>query len=116
MNDMGSGQAVAARDPCLPYWTAAQHTTFGQQFWPCGPMDRPIHAASTQQRTVSGIDDRIRLATGDVASSDFPAGGAEDHVTALAMSYIRSITLENPEEFLLLLLFFPGVGLAGLFL
>ena len=47
-----------------------EHFTFGQEFRAGGTMNAAIYAATTQEGTVCGIDDRVNLHFCDVISYD----------------------------------------------
>ena len=42
-------------------WATTQCAAFLEQFRPCGPMDSPIYASTTQEGVVSGIYDSINF-------------------------------------------------------
>ena len=51
-------------------FASIEHFTFGQEFRAGGAMNAAIYAATTQERTVCGIDDRVNLHFCDVISYD----------------------------------------------
>ena len=71
MDNIPAGQAI--RFGCLGFagGTAAKRAALCQKFRSCGTMDRAVHTAAAQQRGVRSIDNRVRLAFGDVALDDF---------------------------------------------
>src|SRR3954451_17182623 len=73
VDDITRGKIVAAGDARLPRRASAECTTFGQQTWPCGSMDCPIHTAAPQERRIGGVDNGINGQCRDVAFDDLQA-------------------------------------------
>src|SRR5207249_565790 len=63
-------QAIAARQPCLARRTAAERAALGEQLGAGAAMDRTIDTATTEQRGIGSVDDRIDDQSGDVAEFD----------------------------------------------
>ena len=66
VDHIAAGEVVGSGDLRLTRLAAAQCAALLQQLRPCGAVDRPIHAAAAQQRTVGGVDDGIHLRFGNV--------------------------------------------------
>ena len=70
VNDVLCFQSVATGDLRLPDFTAREHAALLHESWPRGSMNRTIYTASSQERGVGSIDDRIHLKLNDVALPD----------------------------------------------
>src|SRR4051794_13684139 len=81
MDYMLRRQPVALCDLGVAGLTALERTAFRQKLRSCGPMDRAVHAAAAQQRTVGSVDDGVNAQARDVGDYDF-----EPRITALARS------------------------------
>lgn len=66
VNDMAGKQTITPGELGVTRLAAAQPAALLQQFRPCGPVNRAIHAAAAQQRRIRGVDDRARRQRGDV--------------------------------------------------
>src|SRR5204862_6742611 len=67
MNDMPGWQPIAAGEPCLSRWAAADLAALGEEFRAGGAVNRAIDPAAAEQRGIGGIDDRVDLPAGDIA-------------------------------------------------
>ena len=63
-------QLIALGDLGFAGLAAMQRAAFGQQFGPCGAMDRAVDAAAAEQAFIRGIDDGVGIERGDVADED----------------------------------------------
>jgi hypothetical protein len=66
MNDMLGRKPISSRYLRMPGLTATQGPTLSKQLRTRRPMDRTIHAASSQQRFVRSVYNRIDLKLRDV--------------------------------------------------
>ena len=59
MNDMAGRQPITFGDLGVAGLAAMKRAAFPEQFRPGCPVDRPINAASTEQRRIGGVDNGI---------------------------------------------------------
>ena len=59
MNDMPRRQAISLGDFGAAGLAAMQRAAFGEEFGPGRAMDRPIDAATAEQRLVRSVDDGV---------------------------------------------------------
>jgi hypothetical protein len=68
---MARRQPVTSGDFGLPRLAPTERTAFREKLRPGGAMDRPIHAPTTEKRTVGGVDDDVNAQCRDVGDNDF---------------------------------------------
>jgi hypothetical protein len=70
MNHVSCRQPISVGDLGAAGLTAIQGATFGQKFRPGRAMDRPIDAATAEQRGIRGVDDGINAQARDVGDDN----------------------------------------------
>src|SRR5512135_1674790 len=71
MDDMFGREAVPLGNFGIPGSASAQRGAFGDELWPGGAVDGPVHAAAAQQRVVCRIHYGVHRKLGDVAPENF---------------------------------------------
>src|SRR5215472_1099979 len=70
VNDEARRQTVPASNLRFAGFTTAEHPAFGQQLGAGCPMNRAIHAATAEERSVCRVHDCVDLQLCDVAPDD----------------------------------------------
>lgn len=70
MDDVNCRQVVATRDRRVARIASRERTAFIKQARPGGPVDGAVHPATTQQRPVGRVDDRIHRELRDVPDNN----------------------------------------------
>ena len=70
VNDILCRKLVAARSDCFARRAAAMPLELLEKAWTRSAMNGSVHAATTAQRFVRGIDDRVDVQRRDVGGDD----------------------------------------------
>ena len=94
MDDIAAGQAVGLGWLCLSGFAAAERAAFREQLRSGRTVDRAIHTAAAKQGGVGRIDDRVRLAFGDIALNDLQAF----HMQSFFLGVLLDILYGEPNQ------------------
>ena len=86
MNDMPCRQPITPGDFGVAGVAAMERVAFRQQLRAGRPVDRTVHAAAAEQRTIRGVDDSVNAQRRNVGDGDF-----QSRRTDLACAQVQAV-------------------------